>query len=480
MKTASIKRNFLFNLLKNISLVLFPMITFPYLSRVLGPEGIGKTNFANSVIQYFVMLSALGIPLYGTREVAKVRENKTELNKLVNELFQINVFSTILAYLLFLILFFTNKKINSESLLFFITSLNILFTTLGIEWFYQGIERYEFITKRVLFVRTISIALMFVFVKMQQDYNISVAITALGLVGANIFNFAYSRKYIDYEFFKKQDIARHIKPLLILFGMNTAISIYVNLDSVMLGFMKGDEAVGFYTVAIKFNKLVLTLITSLGVVLIPRLSYYIQNKQWDEYRSIINKALNIILMLSLPSMVGLMILSKHLVFLFSGSGFSEAILTMQITAPIILFISLTGFIGIQILYPLNKEKLVLYSVICGAIVNFILNYILIPKYSHYGAGLATTIAEFCVLVVQIVLGRKYLQAKIINKEKTPYLLGTLAMTISVLGIDKLTLSPVITVFFSIGLGGIVYLGILLLFRDKILINEINKLRYRRK
>lgn len=474
MKTASIKKNFIFNLVRNISMILFPMITFPYLSRVLEPEGIGKINFANSIIQYFIMIASLGIPLYGTREIAKVRDKRNELNQTVNELLQINLLSTLIAYTLFIILYNFVPRINKESLLFLVTSFNIIFTTIGIEWFYQGIEKYEFITKRVLIVRIISIILMFLLVKTKEDYIVSAIISVLGNVGANIFNFIYAKKYIKYKLFKKYNLKKHIKPILIIFGMSVAISIYINLDSVMLGFLKGDEAVGYYTASIKLNKMVLSIITSLGVVLIPRLSYYIAEGLEREYKTIVKKAFNFIVFISLPSMLGLIILSKNIIILFSGENFYPAITTMKIITPIIFFISLTNFIGIQILYPLNKEKIVFYSVIIGAITNFSLNLLLIPKYSQNGAAISTVIAEFSVLVVQIMLGKKYLKVKLIDSTKLKYLFASIIMGLMVYLTNNLFGNIIVNLFVSIFLGSSVYLLILLILKEELVLEMLKK------
>lgn len=479
MKLNSVKRNFIFNLLRNISTVLFAMVTFPYLSRVLEPSGIGRINFANSVIQYFVTLSSLGLPLYGTREIAKIRDDKIKLNIITNELFQISVLSTLISYLLFMGLYFINPTIQEDKILFFICSLLIIFTNIGVEWFYQGIEKYDYITKRILFVRLCSILFMFLFVKTKDDYVISASITVIGLIGANLFNLIKLHKYTNINLFKKYDLSKHIKPLIIIFGMNIATSIYLNLDSVMLGFFVGNDAVGIYTAAIKMNKLVLTIITSLGVVLIPRLSNYIKNARKKEYRELLEKALNIIVLIAVPSMIGLFLIANDIVILFSGEGFRASIITMKIICPIILFISLTNFLGIQVLYPLNKEKIVLFSVVIGAITNFILNLVFIPLLKENGAAIATVIAEFLVLMIQIIFGRKYLSISLIDFNKIKYIFSSIIMGFCIFYIQKLFCNSITSVVLSILTGMIIYVTLLFIVKDKI-INEVIAKILRRK
>lgn len=473
-KTPSLQKNFVFNLLRNISMILFPMITFPYLSRILLPEGIGKINFANSVVQYFTIFAALGIPLYGTREVAKVRDNRAKLNELVNELFQINIITTIIAYFAFVILLVFSERLQSETKLFLVYSMNIMFTCFGLDWLFQGLEMYEYITKRVIIIRLISICLMFIFVKSSDDYIISAFITVLGLVGSNIFNLFYSRKHIKLKVFKKYRIKKHLKPISIIFGMGVATSIYVNLDSVMLGFIQGDISVGYYTAAIKLNKLVLTVITSLGVILLPRLSYYIENGLKDEFERVANKALDIILLLSIPAVVGIFILSEDLVIIFSGSEYLNAVTTMKLLSPIILIISVANFTGIQILYPLNKEKLVLVSVIIGAIVNISLNFYLIPKYAHMGAGVATLVAESSVLICQLVMCRSVIPIKYIKSNRVIYLMFSIIMGICVYYTNSLFSNLFISVGLSITMGIIVYGILLIMVKDHLVVDEINK------
>lgn len=450
------------------------MVTFPYLSRVLEPSGIGRINFANSVVQYFVILSSLGLPLYGTREIAKIRDDKVKLNVVANELFQISMFSMVLSYLLFLLVYVYNPKVQNDELLFFITSLSIIFTNIGAEWFYQGIEKYDYITKRILIVRTISIVIMFLLVKTKDDYIISASITAFSVIGANLFNFFNLRRSVKINLFKQYNLRKHFKPIFVIFGMNIATSIYLNLDSVMLGFFVNNEAVGFYTAAIKMNKLVLTIITSLGVVLIPRLSNYIKNDKGNEYKELLEKALNVIILIALPSMIGFFLIAEDVILLFSGEGFIDSIITMKIISPIIVIISLSNFLGIQVLYPMDKEKIVLLSVIIGAVTNFVLNLIFIPSYHENGAAIATVIAESIVLVIQFILGRKYLKIKLFDINKIKYITSAIIMGVLIFFIKDVFSNSIVSIIFSLIMGMGIYGMLLIMMKDKIVTQIIKK------
>lgn len=475
MKVSSIKKNFMYNLLKNVSMILFPMITFPYLSRIIGVDGIGKNSFADSVIQYFILLSSIGIPLYGTREVAKCRDDREKLTNLVNELFQINIILTVIFYIIFLFFLNYNSQMSSEKMLFLINSLSMIFIVIGVEWFFQGIEEYEYITKRTIIIRVISILIMLVLIKKREDYLIASLIGVLGIVGGNIFNFFKLQKYIEFKFLRKNNFKKHLKPLITGFWMNVAISIYANLDLVMLGFINGNKAVGIYAASIKFSKLIITVITSLGVVLVPRLSYYIQNNLWDEYKRTLEKALNMTLLLSLPSSIGLFLLAKPILLIFSGKEFLEGTLALQIVSPIVLFIPLINLIGMQILYTLGKEKIILISAIGGALINFMLNYILMPKYSYIGAATATCITELIVLGIQLTLGKKYIKIKIYTHSRWKYILSTLIMALTIIVIKKIFDNLIIEVLLSILIGSILYFWLLIIMRDKMIKDIFDKI-----
>lgn len=475
----SLKNNFIFNIFRIATDLLFPIITFPYVSRILNPTGIGKVTFTNSISAYFLMFASLGIPLYGIREVAKVRDNKEKLEKSTSEIFVLNLITTVMVITFYFGALYLGY-LGKERYLLEIMSLNIFLTFLGVEWFYQGIEEYKYITIRSTIFRIISLILIFTLVKTKDDYVIYAAITVFSIVGSNILNFFKLKTFTKLSF-KNLNIKRHLKPILTIFSMNIAISIYTNLDNVMLGYRSTEISVGLYSSGIKLVKLVLGIVTSLGAVMLPRISNYIHNGMENELKILLDKAFKFIILLSLPCFLGLYLTSEEIILIFSGSGFIEAVDTMKYLTPIIIFIALSNFVGIQILYPRGEEKKVLISVIIGAVVNFSLNWILIPKYSQNGAAISTSIAEGLVLLTQIILGYKYLKFIKFNFELFKPIIATIFMGIMIMSFSKYYLNNIyFALLFKMIIGGSSYLIALIILKDKFIYEIFNKILKRRK
>lgn len=400
-KIHSVKYNFIMNFILTSSQFIFPLITFPYVSRVLLAAGNGKISFAASVANYFMMVASLGVPTYGVRACAQVRDDKKKLSKTVQEIFTINFIMTVLVSITYFICIFTVPKFQAEQGLFLINGLSIVLNLFGMNWVYQALEQYDYITFRSLFFKIVSIVLMFLLVHEQGDYIKYGAITVLAGVGSNILNFIRLHRFIEFRWEENYNLKRHLKPILILFAQSLAVSIYTNLDTVMLGFLKTDQDVGYYNAAVKIKSILLSLVTSLGNVLLPRMSYYAKQNLKKEFSETMLKALNFTVLLSVPLVIYFGIFSKEAIAFLAGDGYIGAVMAMQIITVAVIPNGLTGVLGVQVLTALEKEKYVLYSVIVGAAVDFILNLSFIPQYGAAGAALATMIAEFMVLLVQI-------------------------------------------------------------------------------
>lgn len=400
MKQHSIKYNFLMDMILKVSTVLFPMITFPYVSRVLSPEGLGRVSFAISVISYFQLFAALGIPTYGVRLCTKYRDNRIELSRAFQELLIINGITTVLSYVIFFIALLSVKKFQDEALLLMITSSNVLLSTLGVSWLYTAMEQYKYITIRSLVVKALSVIALFALVHEERDYIIYASITVAGTVGSNIYNLIYSRKFVSWKPVGGYQFRQHLRPILILFAMSLAGSIYTHLDTLMLGFMTSDIEVGYYTAAVKMKGLLVSITVSLGGVMLPRLSYYLQNNQEESFYRMSAQAFNIIWYLSVPLVIFFMLFARETVIILSGEQYLDATAAMITIMPTVCFISITNMMGYQILVPFSKEDKVLISVSIGALVDAVLNFFLIPKLGSLGAAIGTLAAEFCVLLVQ--------------------------------------------------------------------------------
>lgn len=414
MKQKSIKLNFIMNALLTMSSFIFPLITFPYVSRILLPVGTGKVSFATSLVTYFSMFAQLGIPTYGIRATARVRDNKEKLTKTVHELFIINMIMTVLSYIVFFLALVFVPKLQQEKILYIIVSLTILFNTIGIEWLYKGLEQYTYITVRSIIFKFIALIAMFLLVHQQSDYVVYGGISIFAASASNILNFINAHKYISMKPLKDYNFKQHMRPILIFFAMSCATTIYTNLDTVMLGFMTTDQDVGYYNAAVKIKTILVSIVTSLGTVLLPRASYYIENDMLHEFKRISKKAINFVFLIATPMMLYFILFAKEGIYFLSGDAYAPAIIPMKIIMPTLLFIGLTNILGIQILVPLGKERVVLLSEIVGAIVNLIINILLIPVFKSSGTAIGTLAAEFAVLVVQYLALRK--EVKPIFKE----------------------------------------------------------------
>ena len=409
MKTHSIKFNFIMNAILTVSSIIFPLITAPYIFRTLGPVGSGRVDSAAAIITYFMMFASLGIPTYGIRTCAKVRDDKEKLSQTVQELMIINGVSMLLSFTVFLIMLAVVPEFTQERTLLLINSISMVLNVVGVTWFYNAIEQYAYITTCSIVFKIISILMMFLWVKNPEDYIKYGAITVFAGSASYLLNFWNLRKYVSFRKIGRYNFKQHMKPIMVFFATTAAISVYTNLDIVMIRFMKGNAEVGYYTAAIKVKTLLVSLITSLGTVLLPRLSYYIEKGEQEAFHRMVVKAFNFVLLVGLSVTMYFIFMAKESILLLAGEQFAASILPMQILMPAVLFIGLSNITGIQILTPQGEEKKVVYSIVFGAVLDFILNLVLIGKHGASGAAFATLMAELVELVVQCVYLRKMLR-----------------------------------------------------------------------
>lgn len=401
-KTPSLKKNFILNAILTLSGFIFPLITFPYVFRLLLADGTGRVDFATSLIAYFNMFAQLGIPTYGIRATAKARDDKLELSRVTQELTIINLLMSVFMYACLALALLVVPRLFEDRLLYIIVSSTLLFNAVGMNWLYSGLESYSYITVRSLVFKAIAVVLTFVLVHQHSDYVVYGAITVVASVGSNIFNLIHARRYVSWRPLKELRFERHFKPIGVFFAMACATTVYTNLDSVMLGFMTTNTDVGYYGAAVKIKRILVSIITSLGAVLLPRSSYYIEKGEMEEFKKLSRKAINFVSIAAIPLVLYFILFAREGINLLSGSKYAGSIVPMQIIMPTVLFIGLTNIMGIQIMVPLGKERSVLYSVIWGAVTDLILNALLIPEYKAAGAAVGTVVAEFVVLIVQCI------------------------------------------------------------------------------
>lgn len=400
-KQKSIKLNFIMNAILTLSSFIFPLITFPYVSRILLPEGMGKVAMATSVISYFALLARLGIPMYGIRACAGVRDDRLLLSKMVQELFFINLGMAGVSYILLFITVLSVPRFAEENVLYLVMSATIFLEALGVEWLYKALEEYRYITIRSICFKFVALVATFLFVHIQTDYIKYGIITILAASASNLLNFYNLRKYITFRAFPEYSFKPHIKPVLIFFATSCAIVIYTQLNTVMLGLMKANADVGLYDSAMKIKNILVSIVTALGAVLLPRASYYVKQGLLEDFSRISTKAIHFVCILALPLVAYFMLFATNGIHFLSGKHFDGAILPMQIILPTIFLIGVTNIIGIQVLVPLGKEKEVFYSVAGGGVVDLIACFFLIPPLAVVGAAASNLLAELTVFVLQI-------------------------------------------------------------------------------
>ena len=476
--SSSVKVNYLYSIANTFIGLLFPLVTFPYVSRVLEPVGLGLYNFLNSIISYVTLFAGLGISLYATRKIAQHRDSLVERSKLTVEVFLLNVVTTFIAYSAVLILDLCVPRISEHRELFYVMSIGIILGPLSVNWFFQGVEDFKYITIRSLFVKCLSFVLLLTCVREKDDVIIYAIVSVIASVGNNLFNVIHLRKYISLRCFdwRTLRIWKHLKPSLVLFLLNIIISIYVNLDSAMLGFIKDDAAVGYYSIAGKLSHITLSMITTLGVVLLPRFSYLIKQNKIDEFNVLARKSMDFTIGICLPIVAGFVMLAHLIVVTLFGEQYLDSILTLQIISPIILFASLTNVLGIQILYPKGKENIVILSTLGAALVNFTLNWFLIPIYSQNGAAFSTAIAEVIVFVVQMTLGAKYFPKKMYSKNIFDYFIGTTIMICAIFALLSFDFNAILQLLFAIILGIVIYSLYLYYRKNPLMISITSSLR----
>lgn len=479
-KIHSVRYNFLMNFFLTASQFLFPLITFPYISRVLQAAGTGRISFVSSVANYFLMLASLGIPTYGVRACAQVRNDRDQLSKTAQEILFINFVATTLVMVTYFACLLFVPKFQEERTLFYINAVNIVLNMFGMNWLYQAMEQYDYITFRSLFFKVMSVGLMFLLVHTQEDYAVYAAIAVFAAVGSNILNFARAHQFIHFKWYGCYEIKKHLKPILVLFAQSMAVSIYTNLDTVMLGFIKTDVDVGYYNAAVKVKSILLSLVTALENVLLPRMSYYAKHNMVEDFRKTMIKALNFTVMLSVPLGFYFVLFARDSIQFLAGDGYNGAVLAMQIITIAVIPIGLTGVLGIQVLTAIEKEKYVLLSVIAGAFVDFILNIKFIPAYGAAGAALATTIAEFIVLLIQI-----YYTKDLLNSNRKAFRMHIYVM-LSIVSAAASAWTKVLDVkstFFVLLLSSVLFFGVyglgLIVTKEPIAIDtvEIAKRKY---
>ena len=479
MKVKSLKHNFIMYSIRTLLNLVFGIIIFPYVARKLGPSGIGKVQYAESIVAYFLLFVNLGIANYGKREVAFFRDDKEKLSRLVFELLYILITTTIIGIIIYFFMINKIENLKNEKVIFYIFSFNIIFNFLGVEWFYEGIENQTYITNRNIMFKIISGILILLFVKNNFDINKYAVILVFSLVGSNILNFINLFKYINKKEIKikLKKVKKHFKPLAILFFSTLALSISYNLDSIMIEKFANIKELGYYSFASKMGKVPTIFTGAVVTVFYPRLCNLIQNNRYEEYISLTKKALNIILLIALPCSVGMYYISDLIVKIFVGKEFINSIPIMRIFSIYIFIISIATFTGSITLLANRMEKIFMVSLMVGSFLNFLFNLIFIPKIGALGAAIATLITEGAAILIRVILGKKiFKEIGILEKNYIKILISSLVIIPFIILIKIKIINILYQLVLSLVTGGIIYIILLIVLKEKISISILEELK----
>lgn len=476
-KQKSIKVNMIMNSILTLSNFVFPLITYSYVARILMTEGTGQVAFVQSVLSYFTYIATLGITGYGTRECAKIRDNRNKLSIIAQELLVINLISTLIAYIALIVTIIIVPKFHDYTSLFLVMSISLILQTLGMEWLYKALEKYTYITVRSLIFKIISVILTFLLVKNSEDVVMYGFITIFTTSASNIFNFINARHYIDFVKVKFSNLKKHLSPIMVFFMSTVIMTIYGNFDTVMLGFMVGDSEVGIYNAAFKMKTIVVSVSTAITSVLIPRMTIYFANGNTQRIKELLNKSLRISLLALFPLSIFVMFNAEDILLFVCGADFLTAKNTLLILMICCIFLSLTNIIGNQILVPSGKEKRYSQSVFYGMWINLILNAILIPHFSSAGAAFATLCTEI-FNTIWMGLGCKEEIKLMIKDIKFIVYFGALfgASVIYLIGNHYFTIN---SVFFRLAINAMMFFGVyyivLVIKNEPIIKNILNSI-----
>lgn len=475
----NITKNYIYNLIYQILTIILPIITTPYLSRVLGADGIGIYGYTLSIVTYFTLIGALGISKYGQREIAYVQNDKENRSRVFWELNIIRIFTISITLLIFWLAF----CLKGEYVTYYrILLLELIAVLLDITWFFQGIEDFKKVVIRNIIIKLISVILIFVLVKKSEDLIKYFYIYALSNFLGNGTLWINIKKYVRMVKINFRDLKKHIKPMISLFIPQIATSIYTVLDKTMLGILENNiSEVGYYEQSQKIIKIALTFVTTMSVVMLPRISNVYAKGETEKIKEYMEKSFNFNWFLSIPIIFGIIAISKNFVPWFYGSGYEKIIGLLIYTSPIILFIAFSTTIGSQYLISVKKQNIQTIAVGIGAIVNVILNFILIPKLKSVGAVIATVIAEFLIVITETiyVINNGNMKLKYIFKGSYRYIFAGIIMCICTYLISTQMPIGVIYTICQILIGIVIYIGVLLICNDEFLKEILNKLLKRK-
>lgn len=482
-KADSIFKNQLFNMAMQVLNLLFPILAIPYTTRLFGPEILGEVNFANSVVQYFILIASAGIPVYATREIAKARDDASLLRKKFKELAILQIVFTVFSLLIYLIVIASIERFRNYMYVYIFLGLQVLSYAFNFVWFLQGIEKYRYAAISTFISKLVNVILIFTLLKTREDFYIYAFIVGITLVINAAINMLCSINLLKH--FKSEEklninystVKSHVYSIMVFFLSNVAIKVYTAMDQTMLGVLDSSESVAYYSMSIRLEKVVVTLITSMAVVMIPRVSNSIKNNKLEDVKKYVSMSINIVYLIAIPAIFGVLAIGEEIIPIFLGEEFLQSIDVFKLVSSLFIIIGLSNVFGMQIMIPYGKEKKFTIILSVAAVLNFIANLILIPKLSYYGATFATIFAEL-VVTVWMYFEVKKLIGKIPEVFNiTKILVPSVAFYLVIkFGIKYVLTSNILIILTSIPLAGVIYTIGLIIMREPMIILGIDMIK----
>ena len=458
-KKRSLGVNAALNAFKSGLAILFPLITYPYVFRVLHTEGVGKVNYAASIISYFALIAALGFPTYAVREGAKLREQPEKLGCFCNQIFTANIITTVFAYGALLVALVFLKPLREYRVLLLVSSLSIAFATFSVDWINTIFEDFLYITIRSIVTYALSLILLFVLVKSEDDYLKYAFLTVATSGIVCILNWIYCRKYVRVKITRRLNLKNHSRSVLRFFANSVATSIYVNSDITMLGYFSGDHAVGLYALAVKVYNVVKTMLAAMYTVAIPRLSFFVGQNDTANVKKLFTTIFSSLTIVLLPAGVGLAVIAREVVLIMGGPEYLDATFTLQILSIALVGAIFGGAVTYCLNIPLGREKYNVRATVMSALLNLVCNVFMIPLFKHNGAAITTAVAEFFVLFYSISMFEnivEYLDIKAWRRSLMQALIGCIMILIVAIAIKCMVENAVVRISLIIAISILLY------------------------
>lgn len=473
----SIGINVILNIIRTIVALFAPLITYPYVARVIGTEYLGSINYTYSIVQYFVLFSGLGISTYGIREGAKKRDNIKEISEFISDCFSINVAFTVLSYIFFCVLLFFFKDEKIYFTLLCMQSFYIIFSTLGIEWVNTIFEDYLYITIRTIVIQILSIGLTFLIVHTKEDYIWYTFVTVTTTAIVSFLNWFHYRKKITIKLRRVKNLKKYLKPIFVFFANKLAVTLYVSADTTMLGMFVGDYSVGIYSVSVKIYTIIKNMLAAVYAVFLPRLSHIVGGDNTKQFKELYSDLVSFMTLIILPATIGLFTLSENIIILLFGKEYITAKVSLAILSIALVFAIYGGLVSAVFDVVMKLEKVALQATILAAAVNIGLDVVLLPYMKEVGAAFTTVLAELTTLIYCFVKSKgivKYLDGRSIVRNAVHSVVGCVEIFFVVVLTKRSFSSHLLICIFSVLISCLLYFLTLVFVKNKFIVLLWNK------